>query len=254
MQIYLQRAVPIFLEVDGKVRLVYSTAQTTVELLEEAGVRLALEDRVVPGLSTNLQHGEKIIVTRVGTELVTEEEIIPYQTKSKSDNSMPRGRRRVETEGKPGILVKTYKVTYADGEVESRELIEETQVTDPVHAVVLVGTATKEPVITVSRSGRTTGEAIEGIASWYGDKFHGRKTAYGDIYDKNKLTAAYPSRNMRGRTLRVTYLKTGRSVDVFINDYGPHVPGRIIDLSKAAASAIGLMSDGVGKVRVEVLE
>ncbi|MDW7652117.1 MAG: septal ring lytic transglycosylase RlpA family protein [Bacillota bacterium] len=74
------------------------------------------------------------------------------------------------------------------------------------------------------------------------------------MYDKNKLTAAYPSRDMRGKTLRVTYLKTGRSVDVVVNDYGPHISGRVIDLSMAAARAIGLMADGVGRVRVEVLQ
>ncbi len=91
------------------------------------------------------------------------------------------------------------------------------------------------------------------MASYYSDKFHGCRTSYGAVYDKNAYTAAFPDKALRGKKLRVTYLKTGRSVEVTVNDFGPHVKGRIIDLSAAAARAIGLTSAGVGKVKVEVL-
>lgn len=90
----------------------------------------------------------------------------------------------------------------------------------------------------------------EGMASWYGADYAGRKTASGEIFDPNAMTAAHPHLQF-GFQLRVTYLKTGQSVIVRINDRGPYDRGRIIDLSEAAASAIGLRTDGVGRVRIE---
>jgi rare lipoprotein A len=93
----------------------------------------------------------------------------------------------------------------------------------------------------------------EGFASWYGGKFQGRKTASGEIFDTNKLTAAHKSLAF-GTKVRVTDAENGKSVIVRINDRGPFVEERIIDLSRAAADSIGLTPRGVGKVRLEVVE
>ncbi len=90
-------------------------------------------------------------------------------------------------------------------------------------------------------------------ASWYGDKFHGRRTASGEVYDMYALTAAH-KRLPFGARLRVTYEKTGQTVDVTINDRGPFIRGRDLDLSYGAAHKIGLDKDGVGKVKVIFLE
>ena len=92
----------------------------------------------------------------------------------------------------------------------------------------------------------------EGDASYYADSLHGNKTASGEVYDKNAMTAAHRTLPF-GTRVRVTYLKTGKSVELVINDRGPHVATRIIDVSGAAARALGLTDDGTGKVRVEVL-
>jgi peptidoglycan lytic transglycosylase len=91
--------------------------------------------------------------------------------------------------------------------------------------------------------------AETGIASWYGADFHGRKTANGEIYDMNALTAAHRTLPLPSYAY-VTALKTGRTVLVRINDRGPFAGNRIIDLSKATATALGLKTDGLGKVRV----
>ena len=91
----------------------------------------------------------------------------------------------------------------------------------------------------------------EGEASYYADSLSGNKTASGEPYDKNAMTAAHRTLPF-GTKVKVTYLKTGQSVDVVINDRGPHVKSRIIDLSGAAAEKIGLIDAGHGKVRVEV--
>jgi peptidoglycan lytic transglycosylase len=93
----------------------------------------------------------------------------------------------------------------------------------------------------------------EGQASWYGDPYDGRRAASGEIFDKNKLTAAH--RTLAFDTwVRVENLRNGRTVDVRINDRGPFVSGRIIDVSEAAARQIELIGPGVAPVRVTVLE
>jgi len=92
-----------------------------------------------------------------------------------------------------------------------------------------------------------------GEASYYADSLHGNKTASGEPYDKDAMTAAHRSLPF-GTKVEVIYLKTGKSVEVVINDRGPHVKNRIIDLSGAAARGIGLIEDGHGKVKLEVYE
>ena len=93
----------------------------------------------------------------------------------------------------------------------------------------------------------------EGDASYYADKLDGNKTASGEPYDKGALTAAHRTLPF-GTKVRVTYLKTGKSVDVVINDRGPHAKNRIIDLSGAAAEELGIIDAGHGKVSLEVIE
>jgi len=91
----------------------------------------------------------------------------------------------------------------------------------------------------------------EGMACWYGDKFHGKMTSSGEVYDKHLHTAAHRTLPF-GTIVKVTFPLTGRSVWVRINDRGPHVPDRIIDLSHSAADAIGLTPYGIGWVQLEV--
>ena len=92
-----------------------------------------------------------------------------------------------------------------------------------------------------------------GKASWYGDAHHGRKTASGETFDMNALTAAHRTLPLGTRVL-VTNLANGRSIEVRINDRGPVVSDRIIDLSLAAARALGGVGAGVFRVRIAVVE
>ncbi|RKX71460.1 hypothetical protein DRP53_01395 [candidate division WOR-3 bacterium] len=91
-----------------------------------------------------------------------------------------------------------------------------------------------------------------GKASWYGKEFHGKRTASGEIFNMYAFTAAHRTLPF-GTKVRVTNLANGKSVVVKINDRGPFVRGRIIDLSYAAAKKIGLVRMGVAKVKIEVL-
>ena len=91
-----------------------------------------------------------------------------------------------------------------------------------------------------------------GNASWYGRKFHGKKTASGERFNKQSFTGAHKQLPF-GTIIRVTNLRNGKDVYVRINDRGPFVRGRIVDISRAAAEAIGFRKRGVAKVRVEVV-
>ncbi len=97
-----------------------------------------------------------------------------------------------------------------------------------------------------------TGTVQYGIASWYGKKFHGNPTASGEIYDMYQLTAAHRTLPL-GTFVMVTNLENNRSVEVKINDRGPFVKGRIIDLSYAGARSIDMVEKGTARVKVVVL-
>ena len=92
-----------------------------------------------------------------------------------------------------------------------------------------------------------------GIASWYGKRFRGKKTASGEIFDPEKFSAAH-RRLPLGTVVKVTDMKTRRAVVVVINDRGPYIPGRIIDLSRAAARQLDMLKKGLAPVKIEVLE
>ncbi|MDM8559599.1 septal ring lytic transglycosylase RlpA family protein [Candidatus Parabeggiatoa sp. HSG14] len=94
---------------------------------------------------------------------------------------------------------------------------------------------------------------LKGEASYYADSLHGRRTASGKPYNKNKFTAAHKTLPF-GTRVRITYLKTKKSVEVVINDRGPFYKKRIIDLSRKAAEQIGLIRAGHGKVKIEVMQ
>lgn len=92
-----------------------------------------------------------------------------------------------------------------------------------------------------------------GQASYYSDAYHGKKTASGAKYDKNKMTCAHND-YAYGTMLKVTHLENKKSVVVKVIDRGPYIKGRIVDLSRAAASKIGLIQDGIAQVKVELVK
>lgn len=91
-----------------------------------------------------------------------------------------------------------------------------------------------------------------GMASWYGGRYHGRTTASGDIFDKNAITAAHRTLPF-GSWVQVTNLANGRSMTVKINDRGPFIDGRIIDVSRQVAERLGFIQQGVTRVRVRLV-
>lgn len=96
------------------------------------------------------------------------------------------------------------------------------------------------------------GYSVVGTASWYGDPFHGRATANGEIYDQEAFTAAHPTLPL-GTRVKVTNLDNRRSVILTVNDRGPFVDDRLIDVSRMAARRLGFKDAGLARVRVTAL-
>ena len=110
----------------------------------------------------------------------------------------------------------------------------------------------KAPSRDVSRAYRgPSNGAIVGVASWYGKRFHGRKTASGQVYNMYAMTAAHRSLPF-GTRVTVTNLNNGKTVKLTINDRGPFIDGRVIDVSWAAARRLGFTQDGLARVRVTI--
>lgn len=99
---------------------------------------------------------------------------------------------------------------------------------------------------------REVGYQEVGIASWYGGEFHGRRTANGEIYDMHGLSAAHRTLPL-GTIVKVTRMENGRSVELRVNDRGPFVRGRVLDLSYGAATQLGMIGPGTTQVRIEVV-
>ena len=103
-----------------------------------------------------------------------------------------------------------------------------------------------------ARAPVVSGNVQEGIASWYGPGFHGKRTSSGERFDQYDFTAAHRTLPL-GSWVVVTNKMNGRSIQVYVNDRGPYIQGRVIDLSYAAARAIGMLGPGTVPVRIVVL-
>ncbi len=123
-----------------------------------------------------------------------------------------------------------------------------------VPAAAVTAEETKTEVIKTEETviQETKSEGIVGLASYYAAKFHGRRTASGERFNSKMLTAAHLSLPF-GTLLKVTNLRNMKSVIVRVNDRGPHVRGRIVDLSRAAAELIGMRHTGTARVELEIL-
>lgn len=117
--------------------------------------------------------------------------------------------------------------------------------------LLATGCAGSRPSIGSGDGSRAGSEAV-GFASFYGPEFHGRRTASGERYDSNALSAAHRTLPF-GTLVRVTNLKNGKSVVVTITDRGPFRRGRIVDVSRRAARELGFLRAGVTRVRLEVV-
>jgi rare lipoprotein A len=117
---------------------------------------------------------------------------------------------------------------------------------------IVEGCFTRQPTLPPMPAVPASGRSVTGIASWYGPGFNGHRTSSGTSYNQDDLTAASTVFPL-GTQLLVTNLTNGRSVEVLVNDHGPFVDGRALDLSYRAALALGIVKPGTARVRMDVL-
>ena len=129
--------------------------------------------------------------------------------------------------------------------------MDQRKVTLTLASLFIAGSALFSASVAQAEPAKTSSKVVQsGPASWYGPGFHGRKTASGETFNTNAMTAAHRTLPF-GTKVKVVNKKTGKSVVVRINDRGPYAHGRVIDLSKASAQALGI--SGVGSVTLAQL-
>ena len=141
--------------------------------------------------------------------------------------------------------------------IKERKIIQGSTVWQRMSAILMLGIFLSAPSLLFAKErpshNASHAKSIIGMASIYSTKFNGRRTASGEKFNSSALTAAHLSLPF-GSLVKVTNMRNGKTVVVRINDRGPHVKGRMIDLSKAAATKIGIGRAGTAHVRLEVLK
>lgn len=237
------------------------SAGTVGDALAAAGATPDDDDILSQSADTPLTEGMSIQLTVVDQKTTTKEVAIPFEKKNKETSDLDKGKTKVETKGVDGLKTETYVEVYHDGTLQSSTKQSEQVTKEPVTEVTLVGTKEKakksEPSPSPTPSPSKPGGGDDGPpatgntckASYY---WQGQKTANGEQFNPNDLTAAHKSLPFNSR-VRVTNPANGKSVTVRINDRGPYIAGRCLDLSKAAMEAIGGTGAGVITVNWQVL-
>jgi len=244
----MQTAKDVTVTIGGKTQKITAVG-TVADALKAAKVEVDSSDAVNPGLGTPLSDGMKITLTMVDQKSQKRRVAVPFSTKKVEDSSLPKGETKVTTKGVNGINEETWLVVFKDGKKVSEKKVSVRVVNAPVTQVVKVGTKTASSSSPSTRSSSDpVTRGITCLASTYGegDGTAGGPTASGETFDPSAFTAASKTLPL-GSTIRVTNVSNGRTVTVRINDRGPYVGGRCLDLSTAAMNAI---APGQGVVTV----
>lgn len=255
----MQTAKDVTVTIGGKTQKITAVG-TVADALKAAKVEVDSSDAVNPGLGTPLSDGMKITLTMVDQKSQKRRVAVPFSTKKVEDSSLPKGEIKVITKGVNGINEETWTVVFEDGKKVSEKKVSSKVVNAPVTQVVKVGTKTASSSSPSTRSSSASHRSTASqssdpvtsgttcLASTYGegDGTAGGPTASGETFDPSAFTAASKTLPL-GSTIRVTNVSNGRTVTVRINDRGPYVGGRCLDLSTAAMNAI---APGQGLVTV----
>ena len=235
-------------------------AGTVGDALTAAQVTPDEDDVVTPAADTSLTDGLAIAYTNVEQRTATKEEEVPFEKKEEKSDELEEGKTKVATEGVNGVKTQNFVEVYHNGTLVSSELQNEQVTKEPVAQVTQVGTKKKASKSSESSKSSGSGSGSGGgdlspasgsscQASYY---WQGQTTASGERFNPSDLTAAHKTLPL-GSKVKVTNPSNGKTVVVRINDRGPYVAGRCLDLSKAAMETIGGTSSGVITVNYEVL-
>ena len=222
--IFITRAREVSVNIDGGEKKFISQERTVGEMLSSGDIDLNDDDIVKPDRKVLLTEGLKITVTRVEIREEIKEAPIAFETKTTEDDELSWRKKITTQKGEKGIKATTYRVAYHDGKEVNRKIMKTEVMKETVAEVVTQGTFVK------------LGKKHEGGASWYAWT--------------GTMAAANPWLP-KGSYVKVTNLENGKSVIVVINDRGPFVGGRIIDLDKVAFAKIASIGAGVINVKME---
>lgn len=224
---------------------------TVGDALKKAGVQYDSDDEVNHGLNAPLTKGMAITWAQIDKKQTTKTVSVGFDKKSVKDSSMTKGDTEITTKGVNGENVETWQMIYKDGKLVSQKKTATKQSKAPVTQVTKVGTKAPKSSSSSSSSSSsgtpvTSGETCQASTYGEGDGTAGGPTASGETFDPSAMTAAHKTLPL-GTVIRVTNLANNKTVTVRINDRGPYIAGRCLDLSTAAMNAIG--GDGVATVR-----
>jgi resuscitation-promoting factor RpfB len=225
--IIIHRAKTVSIASDGGTREWQTLSGTVEEALTDAGIALDEDDIVKPEREEAVHDGMKISVIRVEIREESVEKAVAFDKTANEDDTLSWRKTIVTQKGENGIDRLTYRVSSHDGKEVSRKLIQTERIKDPVTEITTQGTYVK------------VGKSHSGGASWY---------AY-----TGTMSAANPWLPL-GSYVKVTNTANGKSVIVKINDRGPFVGGRIVDLDKVAFQKIASLGAGVINVKMEEIE
>jgi uncharacterized protein YabE (DUF348 family) len=224
MMMTVRRAKAVSATVDGGTKEWQTLAGTVEDAIADAGIALDEDDIVKPARGETVHAGTKISIVRVEVREESVEKAVAFDKKANEDDKLSWRKTIVTQKGEKGIDRLTYRVSSHDGKEVNRKLIKTERIKEPVTEITTQGTYVK------------TGKSHTGAASWYAWT--------------GTMAAANPWLPM-GSYVRVTNVDNGKSVIVKINDRGPFVPGRIIDLDKVAFQKIASIGAGVINVKME---
>lgn len=223
-RITIGRAHKVIVRVDGADIVLHTQMLTVGQALDESTLIVDEDDIVKPSRETFAESGIKVVITRVQIEEQSVEKPVAFDKKANEDSTLSWRKTIVTQKGEKGIDRLTYRVSAYDGKEVGRKLLKTERIKEPVTEITTQGTFVQ------------VGKTHKGAASWYA--FTGT------------LSAANPWLPI-GSYVRVTNVDNGKSVIVRINDRGPFVPGRIVDLDKVAFQKIASIGAGVINVTME---
>jgi uncharacterized protein YabE (DUF348 family) len=208
---------------------------TVADALRAADVTLDTHDEVTPDLSTALTDDTAITIVRVEIRTVFKTVAVPFTTTTQNDATLAPGTKKIKTPGVNGTATEAWQQTVRDGQVADEVRVSSVITTAAQAQLTLVGAkAAAAPTTTASATGNSCG------VSWYAT---GSRTASGEAFNPDGLTAA--SKTLPFNTMvQVTNTANGKSVTVRINDRGPYVTGRCLDLARGAFSQIASLGTG----------
>ncbi|HHE45856.1 MAG TPA: DUF348 domain-containing protein [Candidatus Moranbacteria bacterium] len=233
INIKIERAFPIKILVDGKTINNYTREKTVGKALEENHITLSPLDKTSPNLNALIEKNLTIIITRIKVKNVTQKEKINFKTIIKTDSKLDWSKKKIKQPGVKGLKEIIYHLVYKNGKKISQTVLVSKIIQKPI------------PQIEVHGSHLELGKAKRGQGSWYSQPLN-LKEKYNSLVDNFAASTTLP----KGSYAKVTNLENGKSLIVQINDSGPYVKKRIIDLDKKAFAKIAPIGAGVIAVKV----